>query len=52
MLVDSLDHLQVTTGTRTGKKGVSSLIHFNCGYKHIVDTRKNLTVLMHCVVTW
>ncbi len=40
MLVDeSLDHLQVTTGTLKGKRSVSSLIHCNCGYnKQIVDT--------------
>ncbi len=42
MLVDeSLDHLQVTTGTLNGERSVSSLIHCNCGYKQIVDTRKN-----------
>ncbi len=40
MLVDeSLDYLQVTTGTRKGERSVSSLIHCNCGYKQIVDTR-------------
>ncbi len=44
MLVDeSLDHLQVTTGTLKGERSVSSLIHCNCGHKQIVDTRK-LTV--------
>ncbi len=36
MLVDeSLDHLQVTTGTLKGERSVSSLIHCNCGYKQI-----------------
>ena len=41
MLVDkSLDHLQVTTGTLKGEGSVSSLIHCNCGYKQIVNTRK------------
>ncbi len=44
MLVDeSLDHLQVTIGTLNGERSVSSLIHCNCGYKQIVDTRKKLT---------
>ncbi len=44
MLVDeSLDHLQVTKATLMGKRSVSSLIHCNCGYKQIVDTRKKLT---------
>ncbi len=50
MLVDeSLDHIQVTTGTLKGERSVSSLIHCNCGYKQIVDTRK-LTV--HTVHTF
>ncbi len=41
MLVDeSLDHIQVTTGTLKGERSVSSLIHCNCGYKQIVDTEK------------
>ncbi len=32
MLVDeSLDHLQVTTGTLKGERSVSSIIHCNCG---------------------
>ena len=39
MLVDeSLDHLQITTGTLKGERSVSSLIHGNCGYKQIMDT--------------
>ena len=43
MLVDeSLDHLQVTTVTLKGERSVSSLIHCNCGYKQIMDTRKKL----------
>ncbi len=38
MLVDeSLDHLQVTTGTLKGERSVSSLIHCNCGYKQIMS---------------
>ena len=41
MLVDeSLDYIQVTMGTLKGERSVSSLIHCNCGYKQIVDTRK------------
>ncbi len=41
MLVDeSLDYLQATMGTLKGERSVSSLIHCNCGYKQIVDTRK------------
>ncbi len=54
MLVDeSLDHLQVTTVTLKGERSVSSLIHCNCGYKQIMDTRKKLTVhvLVHIIVT-
>ncbi len=44
MLVDeSLDHLQVTTGTLKGERSVSNLIHCNCKYKQIMDTRKKLT---------
>ncbi len=40
MLVDeSLNHLQVTTGTLKEERSVSSLIHCNCGYKQIVVTR-------------
>ncbi len=39
ILVDeSLDHLQITTGTLKGERGVSSLIHCNYRYKLIVGT--------------
>ncbi len=41
MLVDeSLNHLQVTTGTLNRDRSVSSLIHCNCGYKQIMDAKK------------
>ena len=48
MLVgESLDHLQVTTGTLKGKRGVSSLIHCNCAYnKQIVDATTIVKVIV------
>ncbi len=39
MFVDeSLDHLQITTGTLKGERSVASLIHCNWEYKQIVDS--------------
>ena len=43
MLVDeSLNDLQVTKGTFTGERSVTSLIHCNCGYEKALERKQSL----------
>ncbi len=52
LVYESLDHLQVTTGTLNGERSVSSFIHCNCEYKQVVSARKICMQYIHAHTFW